>query len=487
VLASVPGTEEARAAVIEAAIPRRASISKDAGAELEVYYAGDPQWVDIEGTELKRAVNTPYQIIAFNGYYYLCHNAVWYFAIAADGPWSVATNIPVEIYGIPATDPAHNVTYVYVEDDDDDEYAHYHYTSGYTGTFALSMAIVWGTGWYYDPWYYYSPWGYPAYWHYPHSYGYGAWYNPATGRYGERAVGYGPYGGIASTAVYNPRTGGYLRGESVWDYDEVARSGYGYNPRTDTFAAGNMYYDFDDREGWRESYVERGDRWVYSETRMDGNRRYTDFETSGGLEGTSHREWSGDTMTGRGTIEGDNRSAQTSSRIDDQGASIGLDGSEGGSLDVSKDRGQAGRDISGETAGGTEFSGQSRRTDSGAVNTRLESETGNQATVRRQGGDAAYAGRSAEGDLYAGRNGDVYKRADDGWQKYENGSWSNAQQAERRSTGNSLQSRSGQYDRSQLDRQYNARQSGQQNYGSYQRQRSSIQRGSRSGGVRRRR
>ena len=151
---------------------------------------------------------------------------------------------------------------------------------------------------------------------------------------------------------------------------------------------------------------------------------------------------------------------------------------------MSKDRNQAGRDISGTTAGGTEFSGQSRRTDSGAVNTRLESETGGQAAVRRQGGDATYAGRSAGGDLYAGRNGDVYKRGDDGWQKYDNGGWSTQQQLERQYGGSAsrenLQSRASQIDRSQLNRQYNARQTGQRNYGSYRQQRGSFQGGARS-------
>ena len=482
VLVSVPGTVDARAALIEAAIPRKASISRNAGADLQVSYAGEPQFVDIDGTGLKRAVNTPYQIIQFNGYYYLCYKAVWYFAIKAEGPWSVATNIPPEIYKIPASDPAHNVTYVFVEaDDDNEEHVHYHYTSGYTGTYAVNMAIVFGTGWYYNPWSYYYPWGYPAYGYYPHTYGYGAWYNPATGRYGERAVGYGPYGGIASTAVYNPATGAYVRGESVWDHDELARAGYGYNPRTNTFAAGNMYYDFDDNEGWREGYVERGDRWVYSETEIDGDRRFTEYETARGLEGSSNRVWDDGEMTGRGMIEAGNRSAQTRSQLDDQGASLGIDGSQGGSLDISKNRGEAGREISGNTAGGKEFSGESQRSSGGAVNTRLETEGGSQAAIRRQGGDVSYTGRSAEGDLYAGRNGDIYKRGSDGWQKYGNDGWSYMAQRERQYDGSreSLQA-----DTSQLNRQYNARQSGQRNYANFQRQRGdSMQR---MGGRRRR-
>jgi hypothetical protein len=114
-------------------------------------------------------------------------------------------------------------------------------------------------------------------------------------------VGYGPYGGFASTAIYNPKSGTYLRGNTVWDSDEMARSGYGYNPRTDTRAAGNMYYDFDENKGWRESYVERGDRWVYGETDIDGNTRHTEYKTSGGVTGVSDRTWDDGTMTGSGT------------------------------------------------------------------------------------------------------------------------------------------------------------------------------------------
>ncbi len=52
--------------------------------------------------------------------------------------------------------------------------------------------MVYGTGWYYDP---YSYWGsyypYPIYYPYPHSYGMAAYYNPYTGTYGRGASVYG--------------------------------------------------------------------------------------------------------------------------------------------------------------------------------------------------------------------------------------------------------------------------------------------------------
>ena len=55
VLASIPGTEEARVASIEAQIPRRAKISVSAGEEVDVIYDGEPEFVSIEGTDMQRA------------------------------------------------------------------------------------------------------------------------------------------------------------------------------------------------------------------------------------------------------------------------------------------------------------------------------------------------------------------------------------------------------------------------------------------------
>lgn len=479
VLASVPDTPDARAALIEASIPRKALINLSAGTDIIVTYAGDPQFVDIEGTSLKRAANTSYQVIQHGTYYYLCHNAVWFFALDPEGPWTVATQVPDEIYDIPPTDPAHNVTYVYVDDGDaTDGSVEASYTAGYTGTITTSVTVVYGTGWYYPPYVYWYPWGYPYYWYFPPCYGFGAWYNPVTGRYGRRAVAYGPYGGVASTAVYNPRTGTYARGRAVWDNDEVARRGYGYNPRNDTFAAGNMYYDFDENKGWRESYVERGDRWAYADTKIKGNTRETEYRTSGGVEGTSTRVREDGVITGEGTMQGENRSATTSSRIDQDSASFSMDGSEGGSLDVSKQRGEESRQISGDTGSGTSFEGESQRTDRGTVNTSLESETGGEMAIRRDDGNRSFVGETGDGDMYAGRNGSVYKKGDDGWQKYDNGNWSSVDRGEANYNADraSSQYRSGQYDRNQagttqMDRQYDARQSGQANYNKYQQQR----------------
>jgi hypothetical protein len=47
------------------------------------------------------------------------------------------------------------------------------------------------------------------------AYGYGAWYNSATGRYGYASAVYGPYGMAGGAGWYNPSTGRYGRAATV--------------------------------------------------------------------------------------------------------------------------------------------------------------------------------------------------------------------------------------------------------------------------------
>jgi hypothetical protein len=45
--------------------------------------------------------------------------------------------------------------------------------------------------------------------------------------------------------------------------------------------------------------------------------------------------------------------------------------------------------------------------------------------VNRNGGSGGFAGRTGGGDVYAGRDGNVYRNTGNGWQKYEGGNWNN--------------------------------------------------------------
>jgi hypothetical protein len=50
-------------------------------------------------------------------------------------------------------------------------------------------------------------------------------------------------------------------------------------------------------------------------------------------------------------------------------------------------------------------------------------------------GNNAAAGRTANGDICAGANGNAYKHTDDGWSKWNNGSWQPMQPPQKRGAG----------------------------------------------------
>jgi hypothetical protein len=257
VLASVPGTDEAIEAVLLAQIPQTARVDRTKIEAPAVTYNGPPEFEDIQGTSLQRAVNTGADVIKAGAVYYYCNQGVWFTSSSATGPWQVATTVPAEIYKIPASSPSHHVTYVVVEkdDDDNDNWVTFAYVAGYTGLMIGWGCAVWGSGWYYPP-YYYGGIYYP---HFP-TYGYSAHYNPWTGTYGRSAVAYGPYGGMGAGARYNPRTGTYARGAVAWGPYGASGVGEAYNPRTGAYGqtrqGSNVY------GSWGSTAVVRGDDWA---------------------------------------------------------------------------------------------------------------------------------------------------------------------------------------------------------------------------------
>src|SRR5258705_4932633 len=160
----------------------------------------------------------------------MCFDGVWFMSTSPKGPWTLADTVPKEVYEIPISSPAHNVTYVTIEDSDDDEVV-FAAAAGYTGMMVAWGTAVWGSGWYYPP-YYYPGAFYPVYYPYYPSYGYGARYNPWTGAYTRGGAVYGPYGGAGYGARYQPTTGTWARGAAAYG-PAGARGGIqAYNPRT---------------------------------------------------------------------------------------------------------------------------------------------------------------------------------------------------------------------------------------------------------------
>lgn len=488
--ASVPGTREAWEAALVASIPREAEIVKGSESELDidVTYAGEPTFAPIEETGIDLAMNTSFQVLRYDDVYYLCHNATWLTGSAPKGPWTFADSIPAAFAGIPPSSPAYNTTFVTVGESDE-EFVAYAYTSGYENAYVEEETVVQGTGYpstavsitlaygMYDGWY-----GYP-YYPWPPSYGYGSWYDPSTGRYGEAVVGYGPYGAAAGAAVYNPETGVYGRGQAVWDSDEFAGRGFAYNPNTDTSIARNRYIDFEDNEGWSQGVARRGDEWRYRESEWQDGSMHTEFESSLGTEGEVYREREGDTITSEGTIQGENRSATFDSTWEDGQGTASIEGSEGGSgeLDRQVEDGQ----ISGSgsfTKDGTTIDSDVTRSAEG-VKREFETSEGGSGTSVRSGDDNAFVFESGSGDMYAGRDGNVYQKSEDGWAPVEN---PGAQASSSRAQGASAYGRrnTSEYGsrNSQLDHDYQSRQNGFNRYDSYQ---GSARASSRTRGMRR--
>lgn len=332
VLASVPGTQQAAEAVLLAQVPQIARVNKKELKGPDVTYQGDPQYEPIQGTQLQRAVNTDKDIIKVGDLYYMCYQGIWFMANTPKGPWTIASSVPPEVYEIPVSSPAHSVTYVTIEqdDNDDDEWVTYAAAAGYTGLMVGWGCAVWGTGWYYPPYYWYGGY-YPIYYPYWRTYGYGSWYNPYTGRYGTAGRIYGPYGGVGFGARYNPSTGTYSRGAFAYGPYGARGAAEAWNPRTGTYAStrqGSGVYG-----SWGSTHVQRGDDWA-------STKRFTD--------------------------RGGNTTRVTRG---DQGGMISRRGPEGG----------------------------------------------------------GFVGKRGD-NVYAGRDGSVYRRDQNGnWNKWENGSWNSVQ------------------------------------------------------------
>lgn len=173
VRSSIPGTIEAKEAVLENQIPQTAVIDRS-DATLEIAYDGDPKFEAIKDTKMQYAVNTDKSVLKIEGSYYCCDNAVWFESKSANGPWVVSTKVPDQVQDIPADNPNYNIKYVYIYNSTP-EVVYIGYTPGYTHSYVYHGSVYYGTGYYYHPWY--GRYYYPR----PVTYGYRVHYNPYSG------------------------------------------------------------------------------------------------------------------------------------------------------------------------------------------------------------------------------------------------------------------------------------------------------------------
>jgi hypothetical protein len=284
VLPSVPGTEEAKDAVMIAQVPTSITVNAAAAAaQASVTYGGAPQFVPIPGTSMFYATNTAQKVIQVGDLYYLCLQGIWFMSANPQGPWQTAQTVPQVIYTIPPSSPVYNVTYV-TQVYSSDGTVQSSYTAGYMGAFVVGVAvgavIAGGTGYYYPPYIYHPAYGYPAYYGYPHTYGYTSYYHSTTGAYGVSQTAYGPYGSATRSASYNPYTGTSTHTASATTAYGSVHAGTAYNPYTGASAAtkqGSNAYS-----SWGSSAVSKNGESAYSQHYSTANGTTGSVQTSAG-------------------------------------------------------------------------------------------------------------------------------------------------------------------------------------------------------------
>ena len=303
ILASVPGTSQAKDAVLIAQIPTVMVLNPTtAAAQAKVEYTGTPQFVPIEGTTLLYASNTPDKVIQVGDLYYLCLQGVWFMSASPQGPWSTASSVPQVIYTIPPSSPVYNVTYV-TQVTTSSGYVQSSYTAGYLGAFVMGAAVgaivTSGTGYYYPPYIGYPPYAYPVYHPYPTAYGaYGtSYYHTSTGAYGVSQTTYGAYGSATRTASYNPYTGTSARTASTTTAYGKQSVGQAYNPYTGTYGA--THQGSSPTAQWGQSYVSQGNKSATTQHYSNANGTVASAQGSQGGKAYGSSTAYGNTAAGK--------------------------------------------------------------------------------------------------------------------------------------------------------------------------------------------
>ena len=244
VRASVPGTPEAEDALLEQTIPQTATVDRKT-AKVEVKWDGKPKFEKIKDTDVQVAKNSDKTVLLIKNKYYCVDDAIWFVSDSPQGPWIVSDVRPEEVDDIPPESEAYNVKYVYIYDSTPDV-VYVGYLPGYNWSFAYHGCVVYGTGYWYHPWYghYYYPrpvtWGFGVHWN-PYtgwgfsfglSYGWVGWrFHPYHGWWGPR----GFYPGYRHGFYHGYRRGlyyGYRRGLAQSRYRQ-ARYNNVYRQRRD--------------------------------------------------------------------------------------------------------------------------------------------------------------------------------------------------------------------------------------------------------------
>jgi len=383
VKASLPGTTQAKEALIATQIPQTAQVDRTK-ATFTPQLPGAPDVKPIDGTaQLQYVANSPIPLIQVSsGAWFALQKAVWFTAPTLQGPWSVATAVPAEIYSIPPSSPLYYATYVRIYDVTPATVT-VGYLPGYMGTYVADGTIVYGTGYAYTPYIGSTVW-YGA----PVTYGYAAGiaWTPWTGW----AIGFGlgwAYGAAWGAGAWGwgaaPYWGGYYG--AAWG----AAGAYGaWGPGGWAANSGNAYH-----------------QW--------GNTSAVTHSSAG------YNAWTGNAWSGQA---GHSYNSQT------------------GQISAGQ-RGTVGNVYTGNYASGTRGATYNPTTGvsaSGARGTVGNAYTGQSTNVSHVnvsgpgGNDVRTA--TVGNDHYADVNGNVYKNTGSGWEQHNsNGGWSSASEEGARS------------------------------------------------------
>ncbi|HLX27194.1 MAG TPA: hypothetical protein VKV24_01750 [Casimicrobiaceae bacterium] len=324
VLVSVPGTPQAKLAILQAQAPTQGTLARNS-AKVEVIYSGPPKFVPITGTTMRYAVNTTYDVIQVTDKYYTCYQAAWFVSSTPNGAWALADNLPTVIYTIPSSSPMYRCTYVKVYATTPTTVT-FGYTAGYTMSYVSSGVIVYGTGYYYPPVIWPAP--IPIYYPYPYTWSGATWYNPNTGAWARGGTVYGPYGGaVSGGTAYNPNTGAWAHGGAVYGPNGGAGAWSAYNPSTGSYAHGSA--------SWGTNSGTANASWYNART---------------GISGTTNQNYNEYGNWGSSTFSGANKTVNTQHQTNAQGSAgsfksstgaegAGVKGANGNSAGIAKGSG----------------------------------------------------------------------------------------------------------------------------------------------------
>lgn len=190
----------------------------------------------------------------------------------------------------------------------------------------------------------------------------------------------------AGSVWYSPTTGAWARGGTVYGpYGGAASAGSYYNPANGAWAHGAAVYGPNGGAGAWSYYNPSTGGYAHGSASWGGgsgtaNASYYNPRT--GVSGSTNQNVNQYGRWGSSTVSGPNQTVNTQSGANAQGRAGGFNSTSG--------------------AAGAGYH--------------------NNAT-----GVSGGAAKTANGDVYAGRDGNAYRHTDDGWSKWNNGSWSPVQ------------------------------------------------------------